>query len=208
MVPGRIQLEATWATRYQRVPAPSYEIGDLEPFQGACVGATLPYPYQTAFPPEFAEILPGECGRYPLGPFLPRYERAFAAGLGVDDIPELDWAPPPTDPAPVLTIANRARHTNFRQDIADGVDTPILPSDQYRTYLLIVNEGATDAFIGFDKASTDGVPITNSGGFIELALGTTSAVRAQGDGGATVLKIVEGRTYPARVCVLPCESVN
>lgn len=208
MVPGRIQLQATWATRYQRVAAPSFAIGDLTELQGLGVGEVLPYAYQTDFPPEFAEILPGECGRYPLGPFLPRYERAFAAGLGVDDIPELDWTPPAKEAAPVLTIANRARHTNFRQDIANGVDTPILPSDPFRTYLLIVNEGATDCFVGFDKSSNDGIPLANGGGFIELTLGTTSAVRAQGDGGATVIKVLEGRTYPARVCVLPCETVN
>jgi hypothetical protein len=205
LVPGRVKLERTWLERYLRLPAP---VVTLDRCENALTGSRpLPLAYLHGGHPERYKHLPTVVGRYPLGPFLPRYARALQRGLGPDDDLGLEWAPPAPEPAHVLSIVNRAKHTTWQLDCPNGVDTPLLPVDEWRTYLLVVNNSAVPARIAYDKAATNGLMLGAGGGFHELTTGTTSALRGIGVGGTATLTVIEGRAWPAKACLLPCEEV-
>lgn len=204
MIAARVRLERTWRDRYLRLPTPELLLDRESPYMAA--SAPLPQAFQSGLSAEYFVHLPQIVGRYPLGPMFPRYARALAAGVTEHEHPGLDWTPPPPEPAQVLAVANRAKHTTWQLMCPNGVDTPLLPVDEWRTYLLVVNNSAVDALIAYDKAATNGLRIAAGGGFHELTMGTTSALRGQGDGGDATLTVIEGRTFPARACILPCEA--
>lgn len=206
MLATSVKLERTWRDRYLHQPAPRLVLDREQPYMAASV--PLPQAYQSGLSAEYFVHLDHVVGRYPLGPMFPRYVRAFRMGIGADEHPDLDWTPPAKKAQPVLSIVNRARHTNYAVDVEDGSDEPIMPADEWRTYLLVVNNGGADAVIGFDKSALGGLLLASGGGFIELVTGTTSAVRAAGSGGNTTLTIVEGRAWPATLCRLPCEEIE
>lgn len=203
MIAGSVQLERTFRDRYLRRPAPTLT---LDRDQAAMIASDpLPLAYQTGFPAEYFVQLDEIVGRYPLGPFLPRYAQSLARGITDPDQLALAWPVPVAEPVPVLSIVNRAKHGGFRRTVP-AADATLLPADDWRTYLLVVNiDPANAALVDFDQASDEGVPLSANGGFIELTTGTISEVRAQGVGGPALLKVVVGRAHPNRVCRLPCD---
>lgn len=208
-VPGRVTLERTWLDRFLKRPS---QVITLDRDIGGLIATqpyALPLEYQTALPPDHSAHL-APIRPYPLGPLFPRFARSFQLGVDDDDYPGLDHNPPPAVSArPVLVVSNRARHTNFQATAPLGVDTGLLPDDPWRTYLLIVNNSANNALIGFDKASIpDGLVLASGGGFIELRDGTISSVSFSGVGGPATLSVVEGRSVPAEACVLDCVGVD
>ena len=206
---GVVKLPLTWRNYYLRVPARELALPFHE--QGmAASSSPLPATYQTDLPPDILEQLPDPIGQFPMGPFMERYALALRRGLDPEADPTanpgLDWTPMPAEIKPVLARTNRAKHTNFRQVVPAGVDTPVLPSDDGRSYLLVINsDPANNALIAFDKSSNGGIELTFAGGFLELPDGTASGMRAQGVGGTAELTIVEGRQYPDGHCRLPCD---
>jgi hypothetical protein len=171
---------------------------------GPMVAASSPLPglYQTDFPPDHFAQLPQVVGRYPASAQLIRLALTMAeadvdaAGLAL-----------PRDPAiigtlgsernPAFALANRARHTTFLVTAPADEETPLLPFQPYRTYLLIVNDGAAEARIAYDRAATvRSLPLAAAGGFHELTMGTVSEVRGLGVGAAVDLIITEGIAYP------------
>lgn len=202
MIPGQVKLERTFRERWLRIPAPRLVLdrsGD-----GHVASDPLPLAYQTGMPADYFAQLDDVVGRYPLGPFLPRYSRALAAGIVEPDELALDWPDPEPEPGHVLSMVNRAKHGGFRRTVP-AADATLLPADEWRSYLLIVNiDPANAALVDFDQSSDEGLPLSANGGFIELVTGTISEVRAQGVGGPALIKVVVGRVHPNRVCKLPC----
>lgn len=205
MIATSVKLERTWLDRFLRQSTPTLSLDRDAAYMVA--SAALPQAYQSGLSAEYFVHLDSIVGRYPLGPLFPRYARALAAGIDdEDDHPGLDWTPPPPELSQVLTVVNRSRHTTWQLMVPNGVDTPLLPVDKWRTYLLVVNNSAVDALIAYDKAATGGLRLAAGGGSHELTNGTTSALRGQGVGGDATLTVIEGRAWPAKACLIPCEG--
>ena len=82
--------------------------------------------------------------------------------------------------------------TNFRADVG-VIEETIIPYNPMRAYLFMVNTGAAEVRIAFDRAAdtNTGVPIA-SGGFFEPILGTVSSMHAVAAVANQELVIVEG----------------
>lgn len=202
MRPGVVRLERTWLSRYLRQPAPSIVL-DREQ-QRLSASAPVPAAWQTGFPAEYFQQLPQVVGRYPMGALFPRYIHAARRGITDPELTELDWVESPADARPVLTLTNRARHVSSRFT-APAQDVALLPADEWRTYLLIVNTDAVNAAqVGFGVSSDEGITLSALGGFIELIHGTAASISVQGVGGTAALEILEGRAWPNELCEMPC----
>lgn len=198
MLAVTLELPRTWRARL-RGEHPSVVLDRMT--QACTASAPLPLLYQTDFNLDAVDFLRRVVGRYPLGAQLVRMARAAAAGEDPEESAGLAPAAAPGSSAQaelVYTFANRAAHTNYRMFAAADADTPLLPREPHRTYLMILNVGAVAARIGFDRAASAdaGFLIAATNGFYELTMGTVSEVRALGVGGVAELLIVEGTVYP------------
>lgn len=196
MIPATLELERNWKTRALE-QRPRLVLDRLPYHNAIAASDPLPGAYQTSLPSDLAVYLPRTVGQYPFGAFFVRIARALRAG---EKNPELGLKPAElgeSEADVAVSVANRARHGNYRIDLPAGEERVVGSYDRWCIYMLVVNEGATDAFLSFDGAAdADGIPIAAGGGFYELVFGTVSEVRAIAIGGATNLRVNRGYRFP------------
>lgn len=210
-MPPFVPLEPTWRTRADGVRPRLYL--DRPYQQGMCVSAPLPQEYQSGMHPELFALIPRRVGQFAQAAMLERFARALDLGYApstIEDSAGVDLGAPAPQATPLLAVANRAQHANYRLFVSDAVDEQLLPQNPLRTYLLVVNVAtAAGARIAFDSGSNNGMTLAAApasgqwGGKVELTTGSVSSVHAQGVGGTAELLIIEGTSYPRRLCELP-----
>lgn len=194
---------------------------ELEPTQASWVDRALnreqrpnfdgiyPPSRQTAVPADFTAFLPLPGGDLPQGPKLAHLARVLkvrararreiqrGASPGVIETDAAAAAEPVRVSGPIQ-VTQRRTQSNYRATFTG--ETVLLPSSRQRSYLLVINIGANDVWLAFDKIadSADGIPLRTPDGFLELEQGTASEVRAFVAGAGTgALIVVEGLYYPA-----------
>lgn len=104
----------------------------------------------------------------------------------------------PVPNTPPQAIAHQQECSTFGIGVAPG-STKILPFEERRCYLLIVNVGAIDAVVSFQTNANDiAIPLLAGGGALELIYGTVSDVYAGSlvAGFAATLSVTEGLRFP------------
>ena len=104
----------------------------------------------------------------------------------------------PVPSTPPAAISHQQECSTFGIGVAPG-STKILPFDERRCYLLIVNVGAIDAVVSFQTNANDiAIPLLAGGGALELIYGTVSDVYAGSlvAGFAATLCVTEGLRFP------------
>ncbi len=181
--------------------------------------AVLPAAQQTGFPADYFAHLPVRGPSVPDSPRLAQLARVLAvqarrrrrvqrarAGLEPDTAAgdagaagaEGGAGPSAVPVTGPVQVTSRRSHSNFRATFTG--ETVLLPASRQRAYVLIVNIGANDVWLGFDRvaSSADGLPLRTPDGFHELIHGTASEVRAFVAAGNTgTVIVVEGLHYPA-----------
>ena len=155
-------------------------------------GEPLPPEMQTGFPADYFAHLP-DAGNIPAAQVVLDVGRF----IGARKPQKFDG----DDSNPVLSSLHRimarlGTHgqilTNFRA-IVGVADVVVLPFNPMRAYLFMVNTGALEIRVSFDRGAdaVSGIPIP-SGGFFEPILGTVSSVHAVSTAAAQSLVISEG----------------
>lgn len=165
---------------------------------------------QSGLSADYFAYIPRSAGGVPLAPKIAQLarvlkvraqrrreiQRGASPGIETDTAPAQPEAP--VRVAGPIQATMRQTLSNYRATFTG--ETVILPSSRQRAYILIINVGANDVWLAFDKIadSADGVPLRTPDGFLELTHGTASEIRAFVAAGNTgTLIVTEGLHYPA-----------
>lgn len=153
-------------------------------------GVMWPLAWQSGRQPEYAVYLPES-----IGGDVPAAEAFVTAQIALEkasgEIPE----PPP--PAPAVRVYTPSSHGTYSVDVPPGVPTVIYQGNRERSYSLIINSGANDAFLAYGRdADVRSLPLAPLGvGFHELVNGTRSSASVLSPAG-TFVTVTDGRYDP------------
>lgn len=151
-----------------------------------------PAPWQTSLPADFSVYLPGF-----IGGELVAAEAVIAAQVALDALAS------GIDPKALeliekaLRVYSPSAHGTFAVDVAAGATVKLFDGSKQRSYCLIVNSGANDAFLAYGKdADARSLPLASGGdGFHELVHGTRSSASVFAAAATTII-VVDGRYDP------------
>lgn len=153
-------------------------------------GVPWPEAWQTGRSAEFGVYL-----RESIGGLVPAGEAFITAQIAIEKAAGLE-APPPS-PVPAVRVFTPSAHGTFTVDVPANTPTVIYQGNRERSYSLIVNAGANDAFLAYGRdADARSMPLAAAGvGFHELVNGTRSSANVFSPLGTFVV-VVDGRYDP------------